>query len=93
MNQARNIYDQQAHNKRMTFGIMIAFIIFLGFIGFGFDTFYLGTINEDVVVPIGTIVALGFGSLSAAWSLQGGAKAVLSSTNAVPADPDNPAHK
>jgi heat shock protein HtpX len=44
-------------------------------------------------LPIGTVLALGFGSLSAAWSLQGGAKAVLSSTNAIPADPNNPAHK
>lgn len=72
---------------------MIVFIIFLGFIGFGFDAFYLGTVSEDMFLPIGTAIALGFGSLSAAWSLQGGAKAVLSSTNAVPADPNNPAHK
>jgi len=72
---------------------MIAIIVFLGFIGFGFDTFYLGTVSEDMFLPIGTILALGFGALSAAWSLQGGAKAVLSSTHAVPADPNNPAHK
>ena len=72
---------------------MIAFVVFLGFIGFGFDAFYLHTISEDVILPIGTAIALGFGSLSAAWSLQSGAKAVLTSTNAVPADPNNPAHK
>jgi heat shock protein HtpX len=89
----RNIYEQQGHNKRATLVVMIVFIIFLGFIGFGFDAFYLGTINEDVFIPIGTVVALSLGGLSAAWSLQSGAKAVLSSSNAVPADPGNPAHK
>lgn len=93
MNQARNIYEQQEHNKRTTLVVMIAFIVFLGFIGFGFDAFYMHTISEDFFLPIGTVVALGFGSLSAAWSLQSGAKAVLSSTDAVPADPNNPAHK
>jgi heat shock protein HtpX len=91
--QARNIYEQQEHNKRTTLVVMIAFIVILGFIGFGFDAFYLHTIGEDFFLPIGTVVALGFGSLSATWSLQSGAKAVLSSTDAVPADPNNPAHK
>ncbi len=72
---------------------MVVFTIFLGFIGFGFDAFYLGTISEDVFFPIGTVIALGFGSLSAAWSLNSGAKAVLTSTNAVPVDPTDPVHK
>ena len=93
MIQDRNIYEQQEHNKRSTLVVMVAFIVFLGFIGFGFDAFYLHAIGEDFFLPIGTVVALGFGSLSAAWSLQSGAKAVLSSTDAVPADPNNPAHK
>jgi heat shock protein HtpX len=91
--QARNIYEQQEHNKRTTLAVMIIFIVFLGFIGFGFDAFYLGTISEDVFLPIGTVIALGFGSLSAAWSFRSGAKAVLTSTSAVPADPNNPTHK
>ena len=93
MVQARNIYEQQEHNKRATLAVMILFILFLGLIGFGFDAFYLGTVNEDVFFPIGTFIAVGFGSFSAVWSLQSGAKAVLSSTNAIPADPNNPAHK
>ncbi|HTP12556.1 MAG TPA: M48 family metalloprotease [Bacteroidota bacterium] len=93
MEQPRNIYEQQTHNKRQTLVVMLVFTIFLGFIGFGFDAFYLGTIGEDVFFPIGTVIALGFGTLSAAWSLNSGAKAVLTSTNAVPADPNNPAHK
>ena len=93
MDKTRNIYEQQEHNKRTTFAVMIIFVIFLGLIGVGFDAFYLGTISEDAFLPIGTVIALGLGSLSAAWSLQSGAKAVLTSTNAVPADPNNPSHK
>jgi heat shock protein HtpX len=89
----RNIYEQQAHNRRATLVMMIAFVIFLGFIGLGFDAFYLGTVSEYSFFPIATIIAIIFGSFSAAWSLKSGAKAVLSSTNAVPADPNNPAHK
>ncbi|HEY6951675.1 MAG TPA: M48 family metallopeptidase [Bacteroidota bacterium] len=90
---ARNIYEQQEHNKRTTLIVMAVFIVFLGFIGLGFDAFYLGTVNEELFLPIGTLIALGVGSLSAVWSLKAGAKAVLSSTNAVPADPENPAQK
>jgi heat shock protein HtpX len=91
--QVRNIYEQQEHNKRTTMLVMIAVVLFLGLMGLGFDAFYLGTINEDVFFPIGTVMALGVGSVSAAWSLKSGAKAVLASSNAIPADPNNPAHK
>ncbi len=72
---------------------MIVFVLFLGFIGFGFDAFYLGTIGQDLFLPLGTVIALGVGSLSASWSLRSGAKAVLTSTNAIPADPNNPSHQ
>jgi heat shock protein HtpX len=89
----RNIYEQQAHNKRVTFVVMLAFVLFLAFIGLGFDSFYLGTVNEDVFLPVGTLLAVAFGSGSALWSLQGGAKAILSSTGAVAADPSIPSHR
>ena len=72
---------------------MVVFVLFLALIGFGFDTFYLGTISEDSFLPLGTLIALGVGSFSAAWGLRSGAKAVLSSTNAIPADPNNPSHQ
>jgi heat shock protein HtpX len=88
-----NIYEQQARNKRATVVVMAVFTLFLGLIGFGFDAFYLGTINEDFFFPVGTIIALMFGGGSAMWSFNGGDKAVLSSTNAYPADPDNPDHQ
>ena len=93
MHDTRNIYEQEAHNKRETVVVMFLFVAFLGLIGFGFDAFYLGTITFGFFFPIGTILAMGFGFFSATWSLQSGAKAVLSSTNATPADPNNPAHK
>ncbi|MCX6137906.1 MAG: M48 family metalloprotease [Ignavibacteriales bacterium] len=93
MIETRNIYEQQEHNRRATIVVMIGFTLFLGFIGFGFDAFYLGTVNGDIFLPIGTVIAITFGSISAAWSLQSGAKAVLISTDAMPADPNNPAHK
>ncbi len=89
----RNIYEQQDHNKRATLGVMIIFILFLGFIGFGFDAFYLGTVRGDLFIPIGTVIAVVFGASSAMWSLRSGARAVLSSTNAMAADPSNPAQK
>jgi hypothetical protein len=38
----KNIYEQQEHNKRVTLLVMLGFILFLAFIGFGFDYFFLG---------------------------------------------------
>ncbi len=93
MLEARNIYEQQDHNKRATLAVMVTFVAFLGFIGLGFDAFYLGTVGRDLFLPIGTVIAVGFGGVSAMWSLKSGAKAVLNSADAVPADPNNPAQK
>ena len=36
---AHNIYEQQAHNRRMTWLLIIAFILLITFIGAGFDVF------------------------------------------------------
>ncbi len=93
MVQPRNIYEQQAHNRRATLVVMFGFILFLAFLGFGFDFFYLGTISEDAFMPIGTIIAVLVGAFSAQWGLRSGAKAVLNSAGAVPADPNNESHK
>jgi len=85
-----NIYDQQKANRRKTILIMLAFIVFFGFLGFGFDLFYLGNDPFGVVsestplFPIGTILALLIGGGMAIWGLQGGAQAVLRSAGAVP---------
>ncbi len=89
----RNIYEQQAHNKRLTFLVMAGFVLFIGFIGFGFDYFYLGVYADDTLVPVGTLIALVVGSMMAMGSLRSGAKSVLQSTGAVPANPADPAQR
>ncbi|MGB2869459.1 MAG: M48 family metallopeptidase [Bacteroidota bacterium] len=85
-----NIYEQQSHNKRQTWFVMAGFIVFLAFLGFGFDLYLFGT---DTFFPLGTLAAVVIGSSSAIWSLEGGAKAVLNSAGAIPADPSNPDHQ
>lgn len=84
---ATNIFEQQSHNKRQTWVVMAGFIVFLAFMGFGFDLYLFGT---DTFFPLGTLAALVVGFSSAMWSLEGGAKAVLNSAGAIPADPNNP---
>jgi len=37
--QARNIYEQQAHNRRMTWLLIVTFILLIAVIGVGFDVF------------------------------------------------------
>ncbi len=88
----RNIYEQQAHNKRLTWFVIAGFILFLGFIGLGFDYYYLGLFEDEMMLPVGTIVAVVLGTAMAMGSLRSGAKSVLQSTGAVPADPANPLH-
>ncbi len=93
MHNTTNIYEQQEHNKRDTALLMGVFILFVGLLGLGLDAFYLGTVSADVFMPVGTVLAMGFGAITAVWSLKSGAKAVLSSTNAVPVDENIPAQK
>ena len=89
----RNIYEQQNENKRMTLVIMVGFVLFLAFLGFGFDYYYLGLFENDFYLPIGTIIAVAVGTIMAVSSLESGATSVLQSTGAEPADPTNPAHQ
>ena len=63
---------------------MVVFVGFLLFLGYGFDRFYLG--DGEFVFPIGTLTALGVGSVSALISYYSGDRAVLLSTGAVPID-------
>jgi len=89
----KNIYEQQEHNKRVTLLVMLGFILFLAFIGFGFDYFFLGLNEDGVMLPVGTIIAVVVGTAMAIGSLQSGANSVLQSTGAIPADPTNPSHQ
>lgn len=77
-----NLFEQQASNRRRTLLVMGLFVAFFVLLGAGFDLFVLGT--GQTYVPIGGLLALGVGSLSAAAGYFSGDKAVLASTGAVP---------
>src|SRR5712692_574564 len=77
-----NLYEQQASNRHRTWLIMGAFVAFLFVLGVGFDTFYLDAAGG--VVPIGSLMALAVGSISALTSYYIGDRAVLLSSGAQP---------
>jgi heat shock protein HtpX len=77
-----NLYEQQASNRRTTWLIMLAFVAFLVFLGLGFDAFYIGMTGG--YVPVGSVVALGVGSVSALTSYFHGDRAVLLAAGAQP---------
>jgi heat shock protein HtpX len=77
-----NLYEQQTSNRRRTWLVMFAFVMFLFILGLGFDTFYLGSTGG--FVPVGSLLALGIGSASAATSYFSGDRAVLLATGAKP---------
>ena len=79
-----NLYEQQQSNRRRTWLVMLAFVVFFLFLGFGFDAFYLGTAGG--AFPVGSVMALGVGSVSAAVSYFSGDRAVLLSTAAQPVE-------
>jgi heat shock protein HtpX len=79
-----NLYEQQASNRRKTWLIMFAFVACLFLLGLGFDTFYLGAAGGSL--PIGSVMALGVGSVSAAVSYFSGDRAVLLATAARPVE-------
>ena len=77
-----NLLEQQASNRRRTWLIVGAFVAFFAFLGYGFDRFYLGA--GGAPVPIGTLVALGVGSISALAGYYRGDRAVLAASGAIP---------
>jgi heat shock protein HtpX len=79
-----NLYEQQRSNRRKTWLVMLAFVAFFLFLGIGFDAFYIGA--RGGAVPIGSVIALGVGSVSAATSYFSGDRAVLLSTHAQPVE-------
>ena len=74
-----NLFEQQAANRRRTWGVMALFVAFFFLLGYGFDWFYL-----DSRFPIAGLVALVFGSFTAANGYLRGDRAVLASASAVP---------
>jgi heat shock protein HtpX len=77
-----NLYEQQSANRRKTWLVMLAFVVFFVFLGAGFDAFFLGA--GGGFVPVGSAIALGVGSVSAAVSYFSGDRAVLAATAARP---------
>jgi heat shock protein HtpX len=92
---SRNIYEQQAANKRNTLLVMAAFILFVGLLGLGFDVYMLGFLSSEfgIHIPIATILAVLLGSISALWSMESGAKSVLASSTATPIDAGDPRYQ
>ena len=90
---SRNIYEQQAANKRNTLVVMILFGLFLGFLGWGFDVYFFHYGHRGLPIPITTIVALSFGIWCAFWSLQRGSDTVLSSSDAQPVGDNDPKYQ
>jgi heat shock protein HtpX len=83
----KNLYEQQASNRRRTWIVMAAFVGFLAFLGAGFDTFYLGLgFDSGVPLPLGTVTALAVGSVSSVVSYYKGDRAVLAASGARPLD-------
>ena len=77
-----NLYEQQAANRRRTWIVMIAFVVFLVLLGVGFDAFFFGV--DRAFVPVGSFVALGVGSVSALVGYVKGDRMVLAATGARP---------
>src|SRR3954452_22076369 len=77
-----NLYEQQASNRRKTWLVMLAFVGFFLFLGFGFDAFYIGAGGGGG--PVGSVLGLAVGSGSAAVSYFSGDRAVLAATAARP---------
>lgn len=99
MSEASNIYQQQAHNRHLTVALLAGFILFLAFLGWGFDTFMLGNDALGVfggdsqapfIPPIGTLAALALAAGSSLWSYYLGASAVLAASHARPITPGDP---
>src|SRR5437879_414421 len=77
-----NLYEQQSANRRKTWLVMFVFVAFLFVLGLGFDAFYLG--QAGGAVPVGSVLALGVGSVSALAGYFNGDRAVLLATGAKP---------
>jgi heat shock protein HtpX len=90
-----NLFDQQRRNRRDTWLLIAAFVALLGFIGFGFDLFVLGTTGFVRVggLPLPLPIAAGGAALvglGSAWlGYRFGDRAVLASSAARPVSPED----
>ena len=79
-----NLFEQQTANRRRTWLVMAAFVAFLLALGSGFDMFVAGL--DGQYVPVGSVAALGIGSVMALAGYYTGDRAVLASTGARPVE-------
>jgi heat shock protein HtpX len=93
-----NLYEQQRRNRFRTVLIVVLFLLFLGFLGVGFDLYFFGSdpfgiLGDPQGPPIGLFVAGVVGSISAIWGLNAGASAVLASSGAIPVPDNDPRYR
>jgi heat shock protein HtpX len=92
----RNLFAEQAANRRMTWLLMGVFVLFLAFLGFGFDLFVLGYDSSralrqgQVPLPLAAVVATLFGGVSSWLGLRFGDRAVLAASGARPVQTNDP---
>jgi len=92
----RNLFAEQAANRRTTWLLIGIFVLFLAFLGFGFDLFVLGydasrpARRGAVPIPIAAAFATVFGGVSSWFGYRFGDRAVLAGSGARPVRPDDP---
>ena len=91
----RNLFDEQARNRRATWLLIGGFVLFLAFLGFGFDLFVFGhdpwrpVSRGQVPIPFAASAATLFGGASAWFGCRFGDRAVLASSFARPVASDD----
>ncbi|MBI3454798.1 MAG: M48 family metallopeptidase [Candidatus Rokubacteria bacterium] len=92
----RNLFAEQGANRRTTWLLVAGFVLFLAFLGFGFDLFVLGydatrpLSRGNLPIPIAAALATLVGGTSAFFGYRFGDRAVLASSGARLLRPDDP---
>ncbi len=93
---SKNLFAEQAANRRNTWLIIAVFVGFLAFLGFGFDLFVFGydasrpLSRGQMPIPFAATLGLLVGGVSSFVGYRFGDQAVLGSSGARPARPDDP---
>ena len=93
LSHAHNIYEQQEHNRRMTWFILSGIILLFGILGFGIDYFYLGVFETRMEIPPVSTIAVVMSFAFALGCLNGGSSLVLKTAQAMEANPENAQHR
>ena len=93
LSKSRNIYEQQMHNRWMTWFIMSGIIFLFSAIGFGIDYFYLGIFENRLNIPPVSTTAVVMSLAFAIGCLSGGSSLVLKTSQAIQANPGDSQHR